>query len=370
MATVNTEQEKKLGRVRDYLEEEGIDAVLLGRRYNFYWLTGGAANHVVTGTRDGESFLLVTADGVYLLASRVEMPRVTEEEDLRLEYEPVEYDWYAEDLVEIASELGLERDRVRTDTPGTGFDVLPVEFDELRYGFTDEEIPRYRALGEEVTDVFENYCRHEIEPGMTEVEIAANLAPEIRELGVEPTLILVGSDERVLSYRHPIPKDKIVEDYAMVVICAQRGGQFVNMTRTVSFGPVPRDLSERQKVCAEVDAAAIAGTTVGRPVREVLGDMKGVYAENGYPEQWKLHHQGGATGYLEREYVVTPESGQVVKDNQPFAWNPSNEGAKTEDTILVNEDGFSFITEPGESWPVWAVETEYGVVRRPCILRI
>lgn len=367
---MNTEGDKKLTRVRDFLAGEEFDGVLLGKRYNFYWLTGGATNHVVTGTRDGGSFLLVTEDDVYLLASRIEMPRVSGEEDLGLDYYPVEYDWYDPDLVRIVEDLGLEQDRVRSDTSGAGFKLLPRDFGELRYGFTDEEIPRYRSLGEEVTNVVENYCRYEVEPGETEVEVAANLETKIRKIGVESTLILVGSDERMLSYRHPIPKDKSVESYVMIVICAHRGGQFVNMTRTVSFGPVPRGLSERQEVCARVDAAAIAGTTVGRPVSEVLGDMKEVYAENGYAEQWKLHHQGGATGYLEREYVVTPESMQVVKNNQPFAWNPSNEGAKTEDTIIVREGGFEFITEPGEAWPTFGVESEGEVICRPRILEV
>ncbi len=366
---MDSEREKKLNRVRAYLSEQPFTGILLGKRYNFAWLTAGADNHVEDGTRDGNSHLLVTEDRVYLLGSRIEMPRLRAEEDIGLGETEVEYDWYEGDLVEVVKGLSLDPKRIRTDTSGLGFSVLPGDFEELRYELTEEEIPRYRQLGKEVTEIVENFC-FTIEKGETEYEISARLAAGIKKHGINPALVLVGSDERGMNYRHPIPKGKKARSYVMVVVCAERRGQYVNLTRSVSFDPVEKELSKKQRVCAEVEAEAVINTKVGKPLNEVLDRMKEVYSAHDYPEQPELHHQGGPTGYREREFLVTPETKQEVRNNQAFTWNPSVNGAKTEDTILADRTGVSPISEPGESWPVWEVEKEDKVIRRPRIAEI
>jgi antitoxin VapB len=59
------------------------------------------------------------------------------------------------------------------------------------------------------------------------------------------------------------------------------------------------------------------------------------YAAQGFPGEECFHHQGGPTGYGEREWVATPAGNEVVTNNQAFAWNPSIRGGKVEDTVLL-----------------------------------
>jgi len=57
--------------------------------------------------------------------------------------------------------------------------------------------------------------------------------------------------------------------------------------------------------------------------------------EQGFADEWKLHHQGGPAGYEPREFVATPITDNVISAGQVFAWNPSiTGGVKSEDTVF------------------------------------
>jgi len=57
-----------------------------------------------------------------------------------------------------------------------------------------------------------------------------------------------------------------------------------------------------------------------------------------------LHHQGGPAGYLEREWVASPEGREVLAKTQALAWNPSIRGAKVEDTALLQNGAIEILT--------------------------
>ena len=50
-----------------------------------------------------------------------------------------------------------------------------------------------------------------------------------------------------------------------------------------------------------------------------------------------LHHQGGAIGYAEREWIAFPGSKEVVHNRQAFAWNPIVQGALSFDTFILKD---------------------------------
>ncbi len=87
--------------------------------------------------------------------------------------------------------------------------------------------------------------------------------------------------------------------------------------------------------------ATRAGATSASPLFRVAQQA---YAAEGFPGEERLHHQGGSTGYGEREWVATPEGTEVVVSSQAFAWNPSIRGGKTEDTVIVSGDKVEWLT--------------------------
>src|SRR5215210_7575781 len=93
----NAEMAEKAGRLASALAAEGLGGVLLGSQHNFAWLTAGGSNGVDLSREPGACALLVRADGKrFLLASRIEMARMLEEELAGADFEPVEYGWEEE----------------------------------------------------------------------------------------------------------------------------------------------------------------------------------------------------------------------------------------------------------------------------------
>ena len=94
----------------------------------------------------------------------------------------------------------------------------------------------------------------------------------------------------------------------------------------------------------------IAATRPGRTIGAVFAVGEKAYAEAGFPDEWRHHHQGGSTGYVGREVRATPGNSTEILPNQPFAWNPSIAGTKSEDTILVKPGDNSILSFTG-NWP-------------------
>ena len=110
------------------------------------------------------------------------------------------------------------------------------------------------------------------------------------------------------------------------------------------FGALPAELDARFKSSAQVNAALLDATRVGATSAELFRVAQAAYSAEGFPGEERFHHQGGATGYGEREWVATPEGKETVLNNQSFAWNPSIRGGKAEDTVLLRDGKIEWLT--------------------------
>lgn len=359
------ELEEKEERIRQLMAEKNVDALLLLRLSNFYWATGGRDCCVITSVERGEAALLFTPEGKYLLTNNIETPRLIEEEGLQaLGYEFYVDPWHRQGESIARMTRGL---KLGADMPWPGAIDLSAEVARLRFTLTPAEEERYRWLGRKSAEAIETTARR-IRPGMTEREVGAMLAAEVIAWGIMPTLILVGADERIFKYRHPLMTERRVERYVMLVLCARRWGLVASVTRLVHFGPLPNELQRKEQALARVDATYIAETVPGKRIADIFQRAAHAYAEAGFPEEWQKHWQGGLAGYESREYESSPTCPEIVGAHQAFAWNPSITGVKSEDTFLVSEHGREFITCTGD-WPMIPVEIAGQVIERPAILR-
>src|SRR3990172_12718097 len=162
---------------------------------------------------------------------------------------------------------------------------------------------------------------------MTEYQLAGLLSHAVESRGVQAIVNLIGTDERIFAYRHPLPTDKALRRYAMLVLCGRKWGLVCSLTRLIHFGPAPNELKERIQATAQINAALIKATRPGRTLGEVFAQAQQSYARLGYPDEWQKHHQGGMAGYEPRELVAIPGSQEMVGEGQVFAWNPSITGA-------------------------------------------
>ena len=153
----------------------------------------------------------------------------------------------------------------------------------------------------------------------------------------------------------------------MVVLGASKYGLGVYITRMVHFGEPPAEIRDKHRACCHVDACFNLESRPGAGVSDIFRHGMAAYEESGFAREWRLHHQGGATGYAPREYKATLNSKETVLEAQAFAWNPSIAGTKSEDTIIATADGPEFLSEPA-GWPVLEVSYEGTTLQRPDIL--
>jgi len=358
------ERQQKQRRVKELLDEQGLDALLLQRVSSFAWYTGGAASYVNTATDFGAAALLLTPRGNYVLTNNIEATRLQKEEKLAEQgFEVVAPLWYeAGDPV-----ADLTRgQRLGADVPYPGATDLSAEVGRLRARLTPEEGERFRQLGRICAEAMDAAIR-QVRPGQSEYEIAAVLSRETQARGALPIVNLIATDQRIFDFRHPLPADKKMERYAMLVLCGRKWGLVCSITRLVHFGPLPDELRRKQGACARVDATFIAGTRPSARLGDVFSAAVAAYAETGFPDEWTLHHQGGSAAYEPREHVATAASEEIVYEGQAFAWNPSIAGVKSEGTILVGAHCNEILTAI-PNWPTVEVEVLDQVIARPAIL--
>jgi hypothetical protein len=147
-------------------------------------------------------------------------------------------------------------------------------------------------------------------------------------------------------YRHPLPADEPVRGRVMLVVCAERGGLYANLTRIIAFEEADPDVQRRQAACDNVLRRMREATRPGRTLAEVFADCQRFYAEEGFVDGWRDHHQGGLTGYASRELVASPATRNTIRERYAFAWNPSLAGAKAEETFVLLDDGPTLLTHP------------------------
>jgi Xaa-Pro aminopeptidase len=361
-----SEFSQKQDRIYTLLQERKLDALLLRRVSSFAWATCGAASYVSTATTNGEASLVITPAGRYIVTNNIEATRLEREEKLTGQgWDFCVVPWQeAQDTV---AEL-TRGFRLGADGPYPDAIDLSEDLADLRADLLPEEGERFRALGRLCAEAIESTARM-VSPGQTEYQIAGLLAGEAQSHGVQAIVNLIATDQRVFDFRHPLPADKKLERYAMLVLCGRKGGLVASLTRFVHFGSLPRELRGKQEAVAQVDGAFIAASRPGARIADIFRKGVEAYAKVGYPDEWQLHHQGGPAGYEPREHLATPTSSQVVNLGQALAWNPSITGTKSEDTILVGEKGCEVITAM-EDWPQIPVQVEGQLIERPVILEV
>jgi antitoxin VapB len=366
--------DRKLDRVAALAREAGFSGVLLAAQHNFGWLTAGRTNRVDATRETGSGSLLVTADGRrFALASAIETPRMRDEAVADLGFEVIEFPWTDEradatlPFREAARLAG--GDRLATDIVSPAAQNVEGRLSRLRSRLVPEEIPRYRTLGENVGASLGMLMRS-LHPGSTELEVARTVTSALLGIGAYPNVLLVAGDHRIAKYRHPVPTKTPWRQRLLVACCAEREGQIVAASRLVAVGRIDDDFKHRTVATARVFAALLEGTVSGATGAQLFAAAARAYADQGYPGEELLHHQGGVIACRSREWVAHPASDMVVEPPQAFAWNPTVAGTKVEETVLLDEDGRLEVVTASPDWPSVDLDVRGQRIAVPLVLGI
>lgn len=321
---------RRLDTLRGILEREGLTACFLRARRNVAWLTAGASAHVLQSSESAVAGILVTRDEAVALTHNNEAARLAEEELAGIGIPTVGVPWWEDDALGRAAAQRSDGTRPAED------DALEAALVEPRSVLSPFDQARLMALGRMAREAVDG-ALGAIEPGSAEQDLAADL--QARLPGVRSPVVLVAADDRVVRYRHPLPGPTPIRRRVMLVLVAEAWGLHVALTRFRELERAGDDLDRRLAAVTAVRDAMHAATAPGRSLGDVLDAARVAYAEAGFADEWREHHQGGSIGYQARERVAVPGDPTPIRPGMAFAWNPSIAGTKVEDTIVVDGDG-------------------------------
>ncbi|MGA2111626.1 MAG: M24 family metallopeptidase [Anaerolineales bacterium] len=356
----------KRERTRAWLEQSGREGVILSRRDNFAWLSAGGDSRVVECTELGFGSAVITRRGQYIVAHSMDAARLLEEQVPGQGYELVSMRWYQGDPRERAKDLAGPGSAA-ADTPWPGTEYSEPDLVDLHYPMTDLEIGRCRWLGRQSDEILTETARS-LKPGMSENEAATAMRIGHLRRGLDVDVLILGSDERVFRYRHPMPTDKPIQKYALLHSVARRWGLHSNVTRCVHFGEPSVEIRRVCEAAATIEGRLFAKLHAGVRFADILEWQKAWYKELGFPEEWHYHFQGGPTGYVIVD-ATRCLTDKVVQVNQPFEWFITITGTKVGELALLTKSGLE-IASQGNHWPTYFVETDNGVVEVPGLMQL
>lgn len=366
MNSMSRPSAEKRDRLASYLANHALDEVWLTTPENFGWLFNGnnlvnrSAGHGVAAARfDGENLAVLTSN---IEADRIRTEELPDGIDVK------SFPWHHGTLeTEIPARAAGE---FGADIPLPG--AKEIDGRPFRLPLTSEDVEEFKQLGQDTATALEAVARS-LTPQDRERDVAARLRDRLARDEIDAPVALVGGSERAQLHRHFVPTNSRLERYGILSVCGRRNGHWVSASRTVAFTP-PEWLHDRHHAACQIEATAnaVAATQAGTgTAADAFAAIQEAYDTVGYPDEWRRHHQGGAAGFGSREWVATPNGTEPLESPVPYAWNPTIQGAKSEDTILVADDEISTLTRTG-NWPTSEISAvgEAGTISAHDILHL
>lgn len=358
-----------LERVRAVMRAAGVPGVVLTRPGPVSWASGAINPPIDRTAAEDVVWIAVGPQAVTIITTTVERDRV-EAELLPGDTGLVAVPWWDPSLLVAAAAdaLGTAAGRLGSDGhPGFGVD-LEHELTTARLALSAAEQDELRALGADAAAAVETALRS-WRPGELDTEVAARIVAEIEAAGGDAPVVLVGADQRVRRFRHPVALGKPTAELVMAVLVARRHGLHVALTRYAAAGDV-NELEADLMTVREIHRRALEAARPGRTFGQLYAGLGEAYREAGHADAWQDHYQGGPIGYGQREFELAPCQSDSpwwslpIAAGTAIAINPSLPGgAKDEDTFLVTDAGLELVTKTND-WPA-ADDSPW----RPAILR-
>lgn len=187
-----------------------------------------------------------------------------------------------------------------------------------------------------------------LKPGMRESELTAIAEYTARSLGSEQGLYLCSSWQPGSSspFGPPHNQAKVIEEGDMIrllVECNGPGGQYAELGRMASLGPVPSVMLEECAFTIRAQEYCVSLLEVGAACSEVWNEYNDFMSKNGRPAETRLHCHGQGYDLVERPLVRFDEPA-TISAGMNITCHPSYEfGGGFDswicDNFLVTGDG-------------------------------
>jgi len=352
-------------RVLAFLDRQDLDALVIGRQDNFAWITAGGDSRVVTTSEMGTAYIVLTKDRKWLVSHSMDGQRFVDEQTQGQGYDLTTLFWHQGSPEARILEL-VRGMRVGADFPLPGARQCGAEIIDLHYPLSDLDLTRCRWLGQTANRILSEVA-HDLQPGASEQEIATRLMHNYAEEGLTIDVLIVGFDDRIRRYRHPIPTGNTLQRYALLHPAARRWGLHVNVTRLVHFGEPPSQIKRAIDAVDTVGGHVVGMLAPNVAFADILTKEIHLYRKLGYSGEWMNHFQGGITGYTLADPTRCTKPEARLVERQAYDYFITVTGAKFEELTLLTEDGPE-IASLGPGWPTRTVPTENCDIVIPAVL--
>ncbi len=369
------------GRIRAWLdsgEAARPAALVLTGPAAVAWASGGIAPPVDRTAAVDLVWAVFTAAGAALITTCVEADRIRDEYDPAAHgfTELVSVPWQdPAAFVTAAEELaGFPASSIAADGhPAFGADAAE-DLIGLRLALSAPERADLGDLGQDAAAALQSALAS-WRPGERDLDIQARCAAQLEAAGADTPVLIVGGDDRLARYRHPMAAGAPVRRLVMAVVVARRAGLHVAATRFASAGAPDSAYRDLRRRVLTIEDAVLSASRPGARYGDALSALDAAYARSGAPGDWAGHYQGGPIGFAQREFELAPDQAAARWYREPIAaghavaWNPSLPGgAKAEDTYLVTHAGE---LAPVTRAPGWPAEPDDGrQPPRPGVLEV
>ena len=335
--------------VKQLLQKAQVEGILVTDPYNMRYLSGFSRG-------EGALFLaenarIIITDSRYTEAAGKESDFIVLEESRKNPRGEILSQLVREHRI---SCLGFEDGAVtyqqyegfRKNLQDQKFIPLGNLLDSLRAVKTEKELSLIRRA-ESIGDVAFSKILEILKPGISELEVAAELEYQMKRAGAEglsfDTIVASGVHS---SMPHAVPTEKKLEwgDFVTMDFGCRYQGYCSDMTRTVVIGKASQEQKKIYNTVLEAQRLALDQLCAGKAGKEIDAVARNHIAEAGYGKCFG-HGLGHSLGlFIHEEPRLSPEEDalllpRMVETVEPGIYVPGFGGVRIEDLAVVKDHG-------------------------------
>lgn len=337
---------------KSIVNDSATEAILITDPYNLRYYTGFRGGEGVAYISRHGNMVLIT-DSRYTEAAAKECYAgfVVAEFNVKRSISDILKEYIVSDNVSV---LGFENKSISYDSynkyskklEGVTFKPLDDTLLKPRQIKTPEEIELLKKA-EHIGDMAFEDILGILKPGMTELEVAAEIEYSLKKHGAEglsfDTIAASGVNS---SMPHAIPSTKKLAkgEFITMDFGCRYQGYCSDMTRTVCLGNPTDEMKEIYDIVLSAQLAVLNGIKPGMMCKDVDKIARDYIASKGYGDYFG-HGLGHGVGlYIHESPSFNTRDESIVKPgmietDEPGIYLPGKFGVRIEDMILITEDG-------------------------------
>jgi Xaa-Pro aminopeptidase len=337
----------RLSTFRNKLKDLKIDGALITKRENYMYLSGfsgSSANLLIT---DKKAYLLTDFRYVEQAAKQAPLFEIVQHKPNIIDtiYEIVNSEGINKLGFEDQSATYYQYKEYAEKLKNIELFGIGSVVDDLRAIKDEQEIEIINTAVEIADKAFDHVLRI-IKPGITELDVAAELEYKMKKLGASGASFetIVASGIRS-SMPHGIASEKKLElgDTITMDFGAMYNHYCSDMTRTVFLGQPKEEMMNIYKIVLNAQLKSEKGAIRGRTGKEVDQIARDIIYKNGFEGKFG-HGLGHGLGLEIHESPRLSVSGERVLENnmavtiEPGIYVEGLGGVRIEDTIIIRDD--------------------------------